>query len=130
MPIKLHELTENEATCQAEFMGETASVTYRPAAYTPELEEEIRECTNEDLPSNSLAVLLSEVLISWEVLDENGDKIPPEYENLRKMPTRFLAAVVRAINEDQNPEEEDRKNSGGRSQRRAKSAKRRRGSLS
>ena len=113
MPIRLSNLVKDIRTCQVVFGEEQANLTYRPSAYTPLLEDELQETMQENRPGNALAEMLANVLLSWEVLDDDGEEIRPTAEHLAKFPVGFLAEVVKTISEDLGAGEETRKNSGG-----------------
>jgi hypothetical protein len=108
----LTHLLQDVRTCTVEYDDESAQVTYRPSAYTPEAEDTYQREIDARRPSGGCADVLSVMLLSWEVLDEDGVEIPIELELLRGMPSAFLFAVMAAIVRDLNTEREDRKNSG------------------
>ena len=113
MPIRLIDLKKDRRTCIVTWEGETAEIVYRPSAYTPETEDEMRQAFESGRPANGLAMILASTLVEWDILDEDGNKLPPTLELMRKLSNGFLVAVSNAIVEDQNTEREDRKNSGG-----------------
>ncbi len=109
MPIRVADMARNERTMEVEFLDETARVTYRPLAYTPELEAALDEAGAR--ASGRIIKFLEAVLISWEVLDEDGQELPPTKEVMEKLPLDFLSAVSNAITKDKLAEGA-RKNSG------------------
>lgn len=127
MPISLSALKSGERTLLFEYDGESAEVTYRVSSYTPELEQAVAEKLESGLPASSTAVILAELLIDWDVVDENGERLPTDYATVSRFPMDFLTALLTTISEDQRAAREDRKNSGGGSAQRANSGNARRG---
>ncbi len=115
--IRLSDLQRDERTCTVEFEGESAEVTYRPSAYTPEIEDQLQTAMESNRPSNGIARWLAGIVVHWEVMDENGEEIPPTFENMRRMSSTFLTTVINTITDDIQVRREDRKNSAGGSQR-------------
>jgi hypothetical protein len=130
MPIKLSDLAKDLRTCTVEYEGETAEVTYKPSAYTPQVEDNLQTAMETGRPSNAIARLLDGVVTAWEVLDEEGTEIPPVFENMKTMPSAFLTTVANTITRDMQSERDDRKNSGGGSPRKAKAGRARTGTFS
>jgi hypothetical protein len=127
MPISINDLRREQRTVNFDFLGDQVSVTYRPGAVTPEVEDAMQTAQERERPANGLAEVVSMLLVEWDVLDENGTAIPTDLETCRTLPTEFLSAIVVAIVDDNRAGREDRKNSGGGSARRASSAKSRTG---
>jgi hypothetical protein len=130
MPIKLIDLAKDVRTCTVAFEDEEAEVTYRPSAYTPEIEDQLQTAIEKNRPSGGVADLLSGVILNWEVLEEDGSEYEPTRENLAKLPSAFLFTVINAITEDMQAEREDQKNSDAGSRRAGRRAKARSGTRS
>ncbi len=112
MPITLDNLKQDRRTCTVEYGGETASLTYRPSGYTPEVEDRFQTFIESSRSANGFAGFLANILVEWDVLDDNGKMFPITLEDLRTLPARFLTSVVNAITADMREErEENRKNS-------------------
>jgi hypothetical protein len=120
MPISLSELQKDRKTVTVSVGEETAEVVYRPSAYTPEVEDEFRLALDGGRPSDALARWLASMVTAWELVDENGEQVPPTYEEMRTLPSEFLSLVVTAISEAGRPDKEARKNSGGGSLRKGR----------
>lgn len=127
MPISLSALKSGERTFLFEYEEESAEITYRLNTYTPELEQLVADKLESGLPASSTAVILAELLIDWDVVDDNGERLPTDYATLSRFPLEFLTALLTAISGDQRAGREDRKNSGGGSAQRANSGNARRG---
>lgn len=120
MAIKLKDLSRDSRTVTVAWDGEEANVTYKPSGYTPATEQELNQDMIANLPNVAVAKMLSGLLVSWDVLDDDGAQIPTDYETLSHIQTDFLQAVLSAVTTDQAANREERKNSGGGSLRKGK----------
>jgi hypothetical protein len=127
MSITLSALKSGERSFDFEWEGETAKIIYRPNAYTPAMEQEISEKLEAGLPASSNAAILAEMLVSWEVTDDEGQELGTDYETVSQFPTEFLTNLLMAIGKDQKAAREDRKNLGAGSERKAGSGRARTG---
>lgn len=113
MPITLEDLNRDTRTCTVEFAGASAEVTYKPTGYTPETEDRFQSALDSKRSTQAFVEFIASTVIAWDVLDDNQQPYPLEIEDLRKLPGRFLTAVVNAITRDMREElDENRKNSG------------------
>jgi hypothetical protein len=114
--MRLSKLKEITRPLSFDFLGETINVTYRPAAYTPALEEEsqrmLQETTDGASLSRMLATLLEPIMESWDVLDDQDQPIPCTLEGLREVPFQLQSAVIQAVAADTNPQAPKSKRSG------------------
>jgi hypothetical protein len=97
MAIKLSDLKKNVRTVVVSYMGETFNVSYRPAAITPALGQEM------DAPAtrSPLVLALSQALVGWDVIDDDTDKpVPITAENLAGFGAGLLNAILRDISTD------------------------------
>lgn len=83
--------------------GEAVPFAYRPNVVTLALLDDI-ETKAEDDDLDGIARMLEPVLVWWDVLDENDQRIQPTYDAMRGFPIRFLTSIVDRIQEDSNPE--------------------------
>jgi hypothetical protein len=127
MSVRISDLLADERTVPMEVGAETVRVTYRPSAYTPQLEEDLRALNESKRTGAGLAHLLATTLVGWEVVDDTGAPYPTTEAALMALPTRFLWQVLAAINADLSVPEGDPKDSGGTSLVGAKSGRRRNG---
>ncbi len=99
MPIRLSDVASNTRQTTVWYDGEEAGIIYRPGFYTGAIEERV---ANADAQRQTaiLEDVLSECLISWEVLDDKGNPVPTTKEALHEIPTLFLAEVFKAIGDD------------------------------
>lgn len=93
MGITVAAMNADTKSVEVTFGGETAAVVVRPSALTPELESNVAELAG----SAGFVELIAELVVSWEVIGENGAPLEPTVENLRKLPALFLVEVVRQI---------------------------------
>lgn len=110
MPIRLTDLVNQRRTITTSFevngQKETFDVTYDPGWYSVEREEELKAMAEDKTvwAAERRARRLSELLIAWEVLQDDGTPYPTDYEALRSIDSNgFLAAVEKAITEDLYP---------------------------
>lgn len=120
MPIRLSDLEKDHRTCTFSVGEEKAQITYRPSAYTPELESSIMDEMDQTRLGKMLAELLSKILIEWEIVDDQGNMIPPTKENLMKFPVTVLSQIMDTVGSDLQSSGETKKNSGGGSLRKVK----------
>ena len=104
MPIRLSQVGKQQKTATVAYDGETVDIVYRPGAFTPRVEARINEAQKDSTVSQELAQILSEVIISWDVLDDDGQPLPPTIDLLMDLPLAFLSAVSVGIGEDMRPE--------------------------
>jgi hypothetical protein len=100
MGLKMGDFAKDERVVEMQVGDETASVTYRASAYTPRVESELQGALEQNRPSLGMARLLAGVLLSWEVLDEDGNEIEPTMDNLMDIPSVLLGAAITAISRD------------------------------
>lgn len=120
MPIFRNRITQGTRTCVVEYFDEKFSVTYSPGAITPAKEAELAEARiaakeaqeagetpTDDLARNAeiLAERLSEILVSWDVVEEDGTVVPTTLEELKTFPNALLMHVSIAIGEDMSPKQ-------------------------
>jgi hypothetical protein len=93
MGITVAAMHADTKSVEVTFGGETAVVIVRPSKLTPELESNVSELAG----SAGFVELLAGLLVSWEVIGEDGAPIEPTAENLRKLPALFLVEVVKQV---------------------------------
>lgn len=113
MSITLDGLSKETRQIKVEFGGESIDICYRPGKYTPVVEDDVQGQLENGRPSNGVAKAVSEMLVWWDVVDGEGQRIPSDFETARNLSAEFLSAVLGAITNDQQVKAEERKNSGG-----------------
>lgn len=107
MAMKLSEVKAMTKVVTVEFMGGTVDVSYRPAAMTPAILEEVlamaktAETEAEDM--SMIGSMLEPVLDWWDMLDDKGKRIGTTTEDIRQMPLPFLVKVLSDVQEDMRP---------------------------
>jgi len=115
VPIRLSDIANRKRTITFSFEvndhAEDVSITYSPAFYTVEREEELRRRL-EDYKArpDSLygaedrARRLADILVSWDVVGDDGKPYPTTFVALRSVDSNgFLLAVEKAIQDDLYP---------------------------
>ena len=105
MPIRFKDLKDKVRKVVVEWDDDTLAVEYRPGASTVETAIALQEAIKDEDGSPTLAMVESfqEMVVSWDLLDEDDKPYPITTETLRKLPTYFLVEIMHAIAEDQNP---------------------------
>lgn len=116
MALTLAQLTSDVATVVVEYMGQTMEVEYRPGALTPAL---VQDITN-PVSADDLGECIQEVVVSWDLLDDNNDEVEPTVENCVNLPMPFLRAVLTTIMENGAPKQLTDAQSGGTTRRRGR----------
>jgi len=88
-----------------EWDGEVVDFAYKPNEFTMELADEIQAAAEAE-NMNAVSAMLSPIIVWWDVLDDDDQRIPPTAEQMRKFPLNFLVRIMGAITDDQNPESE------------------------
>lgn len=136
MPISLASLEANTAVCTVSFGGETALVRYRPNGFNSEWSERGLARAQEVGPLVAQAEMIADVVVSWDVIDLDGEPMPilvPERDDdgketgdmvpnprLKLLGGTFLRAVLTQCQQDLQPAEDERKKSGAGSRAKAK----------
>lgn len=107
MAMKLSEVKAITKTCTVEFLGGTVDVGYHPAAMTPAILEDVMalaktaETDAEDMAM--VGQMLEPVLDWWDMLDDDGERIPTDKAHIREMPMAFLVKVLDDVQTDMRP---------------------------
>jgi hypothetical protein len=102
MAVKMSEMTGRTKVLEVKWDGETVDVSYFPNVVTPELLEQVDEAAKRD-NLDILGVMLEPVLEWWDVLLDDGTRLPTDAATIKKVPMSFLTAVQDAITEAQRP---------------------------
>ncbi len=88
-----------EARTTIDYDGAAIEVVYRPAAINSDWLQRMAASSGLD----SYLPLLAEALVSWNIVDDDGQELKPTAEIMRFVPLDFLNAVARAILERMSP---------------------------
>lgn len=102
MPISLNHLENDVRSATVYYAGESARITYRPSESTPNKNAARVEAFESDGNKAGVALLCA-LLISWDVLDNEGVPLPITPEVLSDLPDPFLTAILNACQEDMYP---------------------------
>lgn len=104
MSMKLTEVKAKVKQATVVWDDETVDVGYHPAALTPAVLEEVQDAAREENLS-VIGTLLEPVLAWWDVLDDDGARMPTDAETIRQIPVPFLMAVLEQVQAAMRPPE-------------------------
>lgn len=103
MGVRLSAMKAAVRETSMEYDDETIAFAYRPNEFTLNLADTVDAAASSgDL--NAVAAILEPVIVWWDVLDENDERLPATAEVMRQFPLRFLVKVMGAVTEDQTPQ--------------------------
>lgn len=88
-----------EAKATIEYDGAEINVVYRPAAINSDWLKRMGESAGLD----TYVPLLTEVLVRWDITDDDGNELEPSVEIMRQLPIDFLNKVAQALLERMSP---------------------------
>lgn len=107
MAMKLSEVKAKTKVVNVVFMDEQVDVSYHPAAMTPAILEEVMGLAKgAETDSEEMALIgsmLEPVLDWWDVLDDDGNRLPTTKDSIRQMPLAFLMKVLDDVQADMRP---------------------------
>lgn len=112
----LAKLTAQRVTIQVPIDDETVSVTYRPRAYSEELEEALRAAQDDERGAAMVREAFAAIVESWDLRWDEADPepIPVTREGLRAVPSEVLGALLAKIGDDRAPDPKAKRSSPGR----------------
>lgn len=103
MGVRLSAMKAKITETDLDWDGEKVAFAYKPNEFTMEMADDIAAAAEkEDL--SSVSAMLSPILVWWDVLDDEDERIEPSAENMRRFPLNFLMRIMARITEDQDPE--------------------------
>jgi hypothetical protein len=117
--MRLSEAAKSRATVEVEFEGtnEKLTIVHNPSVFTAAFEAKLRhEIEKSDVQSDILCGMLAEMLVSWDLVDDEGsllgseragETVPIDLDSLRLVPMSILTRVSEAIKESHNPSPND-----------------------
>jgi hypothetical protein len=91
-------------TAQVEWLGEAVDFAYHPAEFTANRAAEVSDLADAG-NVRAVAGLVSPLLEWWDVLDDEGERMPTDTETVGNMPLAFVMAIVGAMGKDMRPPE-------------------------
>lgn len=102
--IRVQDKMAETRTITVKWGDDEADVAYYPNAVTPNVLDKADEAAGRD-DMSVMGALLEPILAWWDVLDDKGKRWPTTADAIGDLPMRWLTAVNRAIQEDQDPPE-------------------------
>lgn len=103
MPLSLNALAKDVADLTVRIGEDTVELTFHPNAVTPEVEAEMVAIskTAADGQGMELARLLEEILVAWDIVEDEADTdpIPCTVEGIARVPIAVLGEIAKAIGE-------------------------------
>lgn len=106
--MRLSAAVSKANTIEVEFDNEeTLKVEYRPASYTPaqlskmRAESEAAAENDEDAALSRMVDTMLQLLVSWDLTEDDGTEIPLTREALQHVPLNLFNEVISAVGEDQ-----------------------------
>lgn len=104
--------------------GEEALITINPSALTTAVQIELQEIDDPAEQTRFLIDILCDLVIQWEIEDEDGEPLPIEPASLMDLESRLVWSIYTAIREARD---EEGKGSGRGSSRRGSTGRARPG---
>lgn len=94
--MKLGKLAQGSRRVDVDVVGseEKVGVVYRPMVLTS---DNVARMVDESTPESETREILSELLESWEIENNDGSPLGTDPESLGKIPLEFLGAVIETI---------------------------------
>lgn len=99
MPLNLANIKNDKRTLTITTMWGDCEVTYKPSALTPTVEDEMRAADD----TRALIDTLCDMLLAWDVLDDEGEPLPITPAVLSAIPNALLGAIMQGCREDMIP---------------------------
>ena len=91
---------ERTGTCTWE--GESFEFAFLPGKFTVDLGDQATKL-GEAGDSDGVATIVCDLVPWWDVLEDDGSRIPVTVENLRGFPIAFLISIMATITENVRP---------------------------
>lgn len=112
--MSLSELLGDRREVTVKWLDHEFVVTYKPSATTPEFYAKTRELSIEgEWGAEAIVYACAQILASWSLVDEQGDRVPITDEWLRKLPNQMLFSIYNTCQADLRPKENTETNSNG-----------------
>lgn len=100
---KFSSLVQSSSTIAIKFGGELLNVVFDPTVYTPAFEDLVNT-TGKLVGHDAMTEMASQLLVEWDLTDDEGALIPTTVESLRQLPIHLLAAILKPIVETFAPD--------------------------
>lgn len=95
--------------------ADVLTVVYRPRLITPEFQEAWVLAQRTNVVSGAIYGPLSELIVKWDLLDDEDQPYGTDAEALKRVPTVALLLVMKAILSDIDPKMIERRKNGATS---------------
>lgn len=104
MGIGLKKMKEAVKASQVIWGDDVVDFAYRPGEFTTELLEAVNNAAEEENLA-AVAEMMESLLVWWDVLDDDGNRLPTDLATLKRVPLEFLNKLNDAIGRDMRPPE-------------------------
>ena len=97
-------MRDRQKVVTVEFDGQSGDIWYKPWVITPRAMREMRDASDDEQDSiGRIMDQLCRFVSDWELLDEDGQRLPVTVETMTNLPNPFLLAVLNAVIADMQP---------------------------
>lgn len=102
MAVRLSEMKAREKAAQVTWDDEIVDFGYFPNAFTMQVAEDVQiAAERNDL--STVSAMLDPIVSWWDVLDDDGKRLPSDAETMKQFPLTFLMKIMEAVGEGQRP---------------------------
>jgi hypothetical protein len=102
MSVRLSEMKAREKASQVTWDDEIVDFGYFPNAFSLQVAEDVSNAAAaNDL--SVVAVMLEPIISWWDVLGDDGERMPTDAETMKQFPLSFLMALMEQVGDDQRP---------------------------
>ena len=105
MAMTLSKIKDKISVTTIAWDDETVDVGFHPAAFTIEIAETVSEAAGEN-DLTVISALLEPILSWWDVLDDDGQRLPTDSVTIKTMPIGFLMEVMSGVQGAMRPPED------------------------
>jgi len=120
MSIKFADLSKETRSTSIDVDGQPLALVYKPKALSAKAQilggrlVKLAEDSKNGLAVDAKEVfgaiedlvgVLADLLVSWDLTDESGEKLPASREWIERLPMEMLADIFRVVSEGQGPNE-------------------------
>jgi len=95
---KLSKFTESTRKIAVKIEDETINLTVKPSAWTLELEAlQLEPVASGEDAKKRITNMFMQIVIAWDITDEDGEPLPITYDNLVQFPSYLLVAIMEEV---------------------------------
>lgn len=105
MPIRLSELAAQRRELDVQFDGDVVKVVYLPGKMTMQMQQRANDAMQmpADQGNRELAQILSDLVVEWDVLEDEGKALPVTPDTISLLPLRFVTLLTKSLFADISP---------------------------